>query len=105
MTEKEQSSQKEPDHKWRTRDGFTPSYRALHEVYITKDFGPERNEDLVAFIGKHIAEYKGKTEDKHGIPLMLFDRLQDAQKFANELSAGLNIPKEHITVKARKYTR
>jgi hypothetical protein len=105
MTKKEQYSQKEPDHKWRTQDGFTPSYQALHEVYITKDFGAERNEELMAFIGKHIAEYKGKTEEKHGIPLMLFERKQDAQKFANELSVRLNVPKEHITVKARKYTR
>ena len=105
MTEKEQHSQKEPDHRWRTRDGSTPSYRALHEVYITKDFGPERNEELVAFIGKRIAAYKGNTEDKQGIPLMLFERQQDAHKFANELSARLNIRKEHITVKARKYTR
>jgi hypothetical protein len=103
MTEKEQYSQKEPDHKWRTRDGYTPGYRALHEVYITKDFGPERNEELVAFISTHIAEYSGKTEDKHG--MMLFERSQDAHKFANELSARLNVPKEHITVKARKYTR
>ena len=94
-----------PSSKWRTKDGFTPGYRAFHEVYITKDFGSERNEELVAFIGKHITEYKGKTEDKHGIPLMLFERREDAHKFANELSAKLNIPKEHITVKARKYTR
>ena len=93
------------ERKWRAREGFTPSYRALHEVYITKDFGSERNEELVAFIGEHIAEYKGKTEDKHGIPLMLFDRRQDAQEFANELSARFNVPKEHITIKARKYTR
>ena len=105
MREKEQHIQEEPEHKWRPRDGFTPSYRAFHEVYITKDFGAERNEELMAFIGKHIAEYKGKTEDKHGIPLMLFDRKQDAQKFANELIARLNIPKEHIAVKAKKYTR
>ena len=93
------------EHKWRTQDGATPSYKAFHEVYVTKDFGSERNEELVAFIGKHIAEFKGHTEDKHGIPLMLFDRMQDAQRFANELSARLNVPKEHITIKARKYTR
>jgi len=105
MTEKGQHKQKEPDHKWRTRDGFTPSYKAFHEVYITKDLGPERNEDLIAFIEKHITEFKGKTEEKHGIPQMLFERKQDAQKFANELSARLNIQKEHITVKARKFTR
>ena len=105
MTKKEQHIQKEPDHKWRVRDGYTPKQKALHEVYVTKDFGAERNEQLMAFINKHIAEYKGKTEDKHGIPLMLFERKQDAQTFANELSARLNVPKEHITIKARKYTR
>jgi hypothetical protein len=71
----------------------------------TKDLGPERNADLIAFIDKHITEFKGKTEDKHGIPLMLFEREQDAQKFANELSARLHVQKEHVTVKARKYTR
>ena len=105
MSEKEQHIQKEPEHKWRTRDGSIPSYRAFHEVYITKDLGPERNEDLIAFIDKHITEFNGQTEEKHGIPLMLFERKQDAQKFANELSARLNIHKEHITVKARKYKR
>ncbi len=92
-------------HKWRPREGFTPSYKAFHEVYITKDLGPERNEDLIAFIEKHITEFKGQTENKHGIPLMLFERQQDAHKFANELIARLNIQKEHVTVKARKYTR
>ncbi len=51
------------EHKWRTQDGVTPSYKAFHEVYVTKDFGSERNEELVAFIGKHIAEFKGHTED------------------------------------------
>ena len=106
MTEKkEQHQQQEPDHKWRNQDGFTPNYKAFHEVYITKDLGSERNEDLIAFINKHIAEFNGKTEEKHGIPEMLFERKQDAQKFANELSGRLNIQKEHITVKARKFTR
>jgi hypothetical protein len=105
MTEKDQYSQKEPDHKWRTNDGVTPSYKAFKEVYITKDLGPQRNEELVAFIDRHIAEFKGHREDKHGIPLMLFERKQDAQTFANEVSTRLNIQKEHITVKARKFTR
>ena len=80
-------------------------HEALHEVYITKDLGSERNEDLIAFIGKHIAEYKGKIEDKHGIPQMLFEEKLDAQRFAKELSLRLNIEKEHITVKAKKFTR
>ncbi len=87
------------------RVGNSPGYRAFHEVFITKDFGTERNEALVAFINQHIAEYKGQAEDKHGIPQMLFERAQDAQEFANELQMKLNIPKEHISVKARKYTR
>lgn len=93
------------EHKWRTQDGVTPSYKAFHEVYVTKDLGSERNAEIISFIGKHIADFKGHTEDKHGIPLMLFERKQDAQTFANELSARLNIQKEHITVKARKFTR
>jgi hypothetical protein len=87
------------------RLGSTPGYKAFHEVYITKDLGSERNDDLKAFIDKHITEFKGKVEEKHGIPLMLFDRVQDAQQFADELSKKLNIQMEHITVKARKYTR
>ena len=93
------------EHKWRPREGYTPSYKAFHEVYITKDLGSERNEKLKVFINKHITEFKGKTEEKHGIPQMLFERKQDAQMFANELSARLNIHQEHISVKARKFTR
>ena len=95
----------EREHKYRSQNGETPSYKAFHEVYVTKDLGSQRNEEILTFISKHISEFKGHTEDKHGIPLMLFDRKQDAQSFANELSARLDIPKEHITVKARKYTR
>ena len=105
MTEKEQHGQKEVEHKWRVREGSTPAFKAFHEVYVTKDLGPERNEELIGFIDKHITEFKGKTENKHGIPLMLFENVQDAHKFANELSAKLNIHKEHISVKARKFTR
>ena len=95
----------EREHKYRAQTGETPRYKAFHEVYITKDLGAQRNQEVIAFIDKHIAEFNGHTEDKHGIPLMLFGRKQDAQTFANELSARLDIQKEHITVKARKYTR
>ena len=99
--------QKEPErtHKWRAQDGATPDYKAYHEVFVTKDLGSERNDKLVAFIAKHIAEFKGHTEDKHGIPLMVFERKLDAELFAKELSARLDIKKEHITVKAQKFTR
>lgn len=93
------------EHRWRVQDGVTPTYRAFHEVFITKDLGSHRNEEVIAFISKHIATFKGHTEDKKGIPLMIFERKQDAQTFANELSARLDIQKEHITVKARKFTR
>ena len=95
----------EREHKYRTQDGETPGYKAFHEIHVATDLESERNEELVAFIDKHISEFKGHIEDKNGIPLMLFDRNQDAQIFAKELSAKLKIKKEHITVKARKYTR
>ena len=104
MIEKE-NRQKEVDHKWRNRDGPTPGYRAFHEVYITKDLGTQRNQEVIAFIDKYITEYNRKPEYKHGIPLMQFERKQDAQKLANNLSVRLDIPQNHITVKARKYTR
>jgi hypothetical protein len=87
------------------RTGGSPGFRAFLEVYITKDLGSQRNQEVKAFIDKHIAEYNGKIEDKHGIPLMLFERKQDAQKFANDLSARLDIPQEHIIVKAQKFAR
>jgi hypothetical protein len=93
------------EHRYRTQDGETPSYKSFHEVHITKDLGSTRIEELTAFIQKHIAEFKGHPEDKHGIPLMLFERKQDAQIVSNELITRLKIQKEHITIKARKYTR
>jgi hypothetical protein len=87
------------------RTGNSPGYRAFHEVYITKDLGSQRNQEMISFIDKHIVEYNGKIENKHGIPQMLFERKQDAQRFANDISARLDIPQEHITVKAKKFTR
>jgi hypothetical protein len=101
----EPRSEQEHEYKWRNQDGSTPAYKAYHEVHVTKDLGSERNEKLVAFIGQHIADFKGHTEDKHGIPVMLFERKQDAQSFADELCGRLDIKKEHITIKAQKFTR
>jgi hypothetical protein len=46
------------------REGNSPGYRAFHEVYVTKGFGSERDENLVTFINQHITEFKGKTEDQ-----------------------------------------
>ncbi|MDD5191298.1 MAG: hypothetical protein PHE50_09695 [Dehalococcoidales bacterium] len=91
--------------KFRQYNGSPPDYRAYHEVSITRDLGAQRNDEIIAFIGNHIAEYKGHTEDKHGLPLMLFERKQDAQKFANELMVRLDLQKEHVAVKAQKFTR
>lgn len=85
--------------------GHSPKFRAYHEVYITKDLGSQRNEKVIAFIGQHIVEFKGKTEEKHGIPAMLFERKGDAEKFAKAMSSKLDIPKEHIEVKAQKSNR
>jgi len=93
------------EHKHRNQDGVTPDYKAFHEVYITRDLRSGRKEELVAFIGEQIAEFKGSTEYKPGIPFMLFERRQDAQKFANALSKKFDIQKEHIMIKARKFTR
>jgi hypothetical protein len=77
--------------------------QSYHEVKLTKDLrSKERTEDLVAFINKHIAEYKGKTEEGHPIPVMLFEEQDHAHIFANQLSKRLDIPREHITVKAQK---
>jgi hypothetical protein len=87
------------------RKGATPAFKAFHQVYITKDLGYEQDREVIAFIEKHIAEFNGHIEDKHGIPLMLFERQADAHKFANEMSQKLNIKSEHISVKAEKFTR
>jgi hypothetical protein len=95
----------EREHKYRKQDGATPAYKAFHEVYITKDSGSMKNEEVAAFIHDNIAQFKGKLEDKHGIPLMFFERKQDAQRFAHELSTKLKIRKEHIAIKAQKFAR
>jgi hypothetical protein len=77
--------------------------QSYHEVKVTKDLrSKERTENLVAFINKHITEYKGKTEESYPIPIMLFEEKDHAHIFANLLSKRLDIPREHITVKAQK---
>src|SRR5512137_20035 len=79
--------------------------REQHEVKITKSLGEERRDELIDFISKHIADFKGKTEDRsegrHGIPMMIFELKSDAQKFAKEISKKLDFPREHIEVKPR----
>ena len=92
-------------HKYRKQNGETPKYKAFHEVHITKDLGSKKNKEIAVFVNGHIAEEKGHTEDKYGVPVMLFERKQDAQKFANKLSDTFQIEKEHISIKAQKFTR
>jgi hypothetical protein len=82
--------------------GRSPKFKAYHEVYITKELGSKWRQEVLDFITEHIAEYKGKAEDKHGIPLMVFERKVDAERFAKDMGSKLNIPKEHIEVKAQK---
>jgi len=36
------------------------------------------------------------------MPMMLFEHSKDAEAFADELSAKLKIPREHIEIKAQK---
>jgi hypothetical protein len=77
--------------------------QSYHEVRITKDLrSKERTQELIAFINEHIKEYKGKTEDSHPIPIMIFDEQDHAHMFANQLIKHLSIPREHITVKAQR---
>ena len=97
--------EQEREHKYRKQDGETPDYKAYLEVRITKILGSTTNEEVAAFVNKTIAEFKGHIEEQAGIPIMLFERNQDAMAFVNELNAKFKIPKEHITIKAQKFTR
>ena len=82
------------------------SDREQHVVRITKNMGEERRDDVVAFINKHLAEFKGTqeggaTEGTHGVPMLVFNKPGDAHLFANALSQSTNYPREHIEVKPR----
>ena len=82
------------------------SDREQHVVRITKNIGEEHRDDVMAFINKKLAEYKGTTgggatEDTHGIPLLVFKTSKDAHVFANALSQSTQYPREHIEVKPR----
>ena len=97
--------EQEREHKYRKQDGETPDYKAYLEVRITKILGSTTNEEVAAFANKSIGQFKGHLEEQAGIPIMLFERNQDAMAFVNELNAKFKIPKEHITIKAQKFTR
>ncbi len=80
--------------------------REEHIVKITKNNGEKDRDQLVAFIKKHLAEYKGMqdggaTEGSHGVPILIFKTSGEAHVFANEMSKATNYPREHIEVKPR----
>jgi len=82
------------------------SDREQHVVRITKNLGEERRNEVMAFIDKKLAEYKGTadggaTGDTHGVPLMVFETSKAAYVFADELSKHTKYPREHIEVKPR----
>ena len=79
---------------------ITNHYPSLHRVHVTKELDPHRTGQLRDFISKHIDGYGGRAEESHGLPLMLFQRRQDASRFADEFSQKINIPRQHIAVKA-----
>jgi hypothetical protein len=81
------------EHRYRTQDGETPSYKSFHEVHVTKDLGSTKIEELTAFIEKHIAEFKGHPADKHGIPLMFFERNKMPKFSLMSLSQDLKFKK------------
>jgi hypothetical protein len=101
----EKMTEQEREHKYRKQNGETPDYKAYLEVHITKISGSTTNEEIAEFANKTIAQYKGHIEEQAGIPVMLFERNQDAMSFVNELHAKFRIPKEHMTIKAQKFTR
>ena len=86
------------------------SDREQHIVRITKNLGERSRDEVVAFIHKKLAEYKGTldggaTEDTHGIPLLVFNTSKDAHVFASALSKATQYPREHIEVKPRGTSR
>ncbi len=87
------------------REGFAPRQRGYYEVRVTRNLGPNRNDELARFIRKRISRFDGWIEEKHGMPLMAFERRQDAQRFASELGGRLNIRREHIAVRAGRSAR
>lgn len=91
--------------KFAPREGPGPRRRGFYEVRVTRNLGPRGNAELAEFIRKRIARFGGEVEERHGLPLMAFDRRQDAQRFAGEVAARLNIGREHIAVRAGRSER
>ncbi len=91
--------------KFAPREGLSPRSRGFYEVRVTRNLGPRGNADLAEFIRKRISRFGGEAEERHGIPLMTFERRQDAEKFASEIAARLNIRREHVAVRAGRSER
>lgn len=91
--------------KFAPREGFNPRSRGFYEVRVTRNLGPRGNADLAEFIRKRISRFGGAAEERHGTPLMAFERRQDAERFASEIAARLNIHRLHIAVRAGRSER
>ena len=89
---------------FKTRDSeyTTDHFKALHEVHVTGNLARANRAEVRDFIEKRIAEFGGHWQDDSPTPTMLFERPADAERFADELSLKLNIPRQHISVKASK---
>jgi len=61
--------EEERGHKYRVQNGETPSFKAYHEVHITKYSGSLNNEEITAFIDNNISDFKGHVEENHSIRL------------------------------------
>jgi hypothetical protein len=79
---------------------YPPSYNDLMDKALNylKESHPEDYNGMSIQRRNKYAESAAKRAEG-------FERKQDAQSFINELVVKLKIQKEHITVKARKYTR
>jgi hypothetical protein len=83
-------------------DYTTDHFKALHEVHMTGNLERANRAEARDFIQKRIGEFGGRWQDDSPMPTMLFDRPADAERFADELSQKLNIPRQHIAVRASK---
>ena len=100
-TTKPYDAEEHPE-KQKRQKRYTASYKHDYQVMITRKMPSVKVQEIAAFAGKYITDFKGTAEDNPGVPHMLFERNSDAQAFADKLHAKLGIPKEHIAIKKHK---
>ncbi len=89
---------------FRTREStYTNNHvKALQEVRISENLNRASKDKVRDFIEKRIAEFGGRWQDDSPLPTMIFERPADADRFAKEINLRLNIPSQHIAVRAWK---